>query len=232
VIYRTLAIQVRSVVFWGMSTKTPSGLPMTMEKGSIEPALTIAPVRSLVRPEHITAVRFNALQRCSAQHWRLLIRERIAPRYRRYAPPDPKRTEADVRKSHLDKLLDLNAFDAISEIWLTSKFVSCEELECAGGKRKRPLSKQSLARRLQEIAQKEGDFSDPGTFEGRAHRLVEAMLSYGLLEEEIVRPNLKILHPTELLHALMVTFHTNMVLGWESSVGQNASNDTSDKGGA
>lgn len=204
---------------------------MTIEKGSIEPVLTIAPVRSLVRSEHIAAVRFNALQRGSAQYWRLLIRARIAPRYRRYAPPDPKRSEASVRQGHLDKLLDLNAFDAISEIWLTSKFVSGAELECAGGKRKRPLSKQSLARRLQEIAQREGDFSDPGTFEGRAHRLVEAMLSYGLLEEEVVRPNLKILHPTEALHALMVAFCTNMMLGWEKSVGPTASNDTSEHGG-
>jgi hypothetical protein len=195
---------------------------MVMEKAPLDPLPLVKPNESIdfsLRPDRVVSVRLNSIPRASYNYWCRLIRERIAPYYREYFPPDPKRNKESTRIGHLHRLMDFSEFAGISDIWLSSPFVSDAEVKAAGAIRIRMLTRQSFSRRLQILADEAGEKSDIGTFEARGTRLIDAMLSHQLLEEDLtIRPNLKPLQGTGLLDALMVAYHKNLALLWDHAV--------------
>lgn len=186
-----------------------------MDKRSVEPLSSImlpSVSHDGIRAEAVVAVHLNAVAIEAANFWRRLVRERVACNYRKYLPPDSKRSEESVRLGHLERLLDYGELAGISEIWLNSPYVNDAELVAAGRQRPKPLTRQSLSRRIKKIAECHGENLDMSVYEARATRLVEAMLCHDLVEEDVVRPNYKPLQGTVRLHALMTAYYDNYAL--------------------
>jgi hypothetical protein len=184
-----------------------------MEKQMPQSAPSSQSTRSTVlRLDRVLAVRLNAVVVDAYNFWCLLVREKVAPHYRAYFPPDARRAPETVRTAHLDRLMDHTEFAGISDIWLNSGLVADAELNAGGSSSAKPLTRQSVSRRLQVLAREAGEHNDIGTYEARATRLIDAMLSYGLLEEETIRPNFKPLKATPLFDAIMRAYHSNLAL--------------------
>lgn len=192
-----------------------------MDKRSSEAAsaiaLAISP-RITPRAELVTAVRLNGVASAAHAHWRQLVRQKIAPTYRRYLPLGPNETDEMVSAAHLERLLDFQNFAGISDIWMSSEFVKDSELNAAGKRREKPLTRLSLGQRLQEVAEEAAEFANASAYQTRAKRLVDAMLSFGLVEEACERPNRKPLWGTARLHALMVAYHVDLATLWKWAV--------------
>jgi hypothetical protein len=183
-----------------------------MEKSTSEPAKAHAPIPS-VRPalniERVLGVRLSGVAVDAQNYWLLLIRERVAGHYRQHFPLDPGKDRDKARQTHLDRLLELRDFAAIVDIWTNSNFVTDAERGVAGALPAKVFTRHSLSRRMQVLAKEAGEDADVCVFEGRASRLVDAMLCFGLLEEREERANLKPLTATALLDQVMRAYQKN-----------------------
>ena len=154
-------------------------------------------------------VRLAAVAVDAQNYWLLLVRERIAPEYRLHAPLDPDQDRDKVRQTHFHTLLELRDFAAIVDIWTYSRFVTDLERGVGGAAPGRALTRHSLGRRMKVLALEAGEDADVCVFDKRAARLVDAMLSFGLLEEREERSNHKPLAATQFLDQVMRAYQKN-----------------------
>lgn len=180
-----------------------------MEKTSFETSTFVLPAFDPPpRADFALAVRFSAVEVASRQSWRRIVRERVAPHYKRYEPLDEGKSDERMLVVLLDRLIE--EFVAISEIWSQSHFVTDAELALT--KPRKPLTRHGLSRRMHQLAAETGEAGDMSGFESRANRLVEAMLTFQLLEEQWDRANFKPLKATVLLNHIMLAHNAGFAL--------------------
>ena len=106
-----------------------------------------------------------------------------------------------------ERLSDFEALIVLILVWKESCHLTDEDLFCAGLPRKFPngITRKALGRGLRNSdgrPDEEGELAE--MFARRASRIVEAAITYGLVENGEVRANFKRLHATKKLHDMLL----------------------------
>jgi len=105
-----------------------------------------------------------------------------------------------------NRLSDLEAFIILSLVWKESHYLSDEDLLCAGLPRRFPkgVTRAALGKALRESDRRPYDSDTEDMFARRAGRIVEAAITFGLIESGEQRPSLKFLVATRKLHDMLL----------------------------
>ena len=121
---------------------------------------------------------------------------------------DPNRKLGDKAELNLqyDRLAELEALIVLCMVWRESRYITEEDLCCAGlpCKLEKELTRNLLGAALHGSDRRPVPYGTVEKFTRQAARLVEAAMAFGLIEEEVVRSNLKLLHATAILDELLV----------------------------
>ena len=107
--------------------------------------------------------------------------------------------------SQYGQLSDLEALIVLSLIWKESCFLSDKDLFCAGLPRKFPngINRQALGKALLKSDRRPETRISEEMFARRAARIVEAAITYGLVENGEQNQNVKYLNPTSKLDNML-----------------------------
>jgi hypothetical protein len=108
-----------------------------------------------------------------------------------------------------DRLSDLEAFIVLSLVWKEACYVTDEDLFYAGLPRRFPdgITRHALGSALQASDRRPVTYDSSAKFARRAGRIVEAAITYALIEngeDECCRANFKPLRATKKLHDILV----------------------------
>lgn len=105
-----------------------------------------------------------------------------------------------------DRLADLEALAVLAVVWKQSRYLSDEEIRCAGLTPKLPkgVNRQMLGKGLRKSDRRPETCASLEMFARRAARIVDAAITYGLIEVGEQRSNLKCLRATAKLHDMLV----------------------------
>jgi hypothetical protein len=121
---------------------------------------------------------------------------------------DPNRKLGDKAELNLqyDRLAEMEALIVLCLVWRESAYITEEDLRCAGLPRKltRELTRNLLGAALYGSDRRPVPYATAEKFTRQAARIVEAAMAFGLIEEEVVRTNLKRLRATAILDELLV----------------------------
>jgi hypothetical protein len=123
--------------------------------------------------------------------------------------PSPTRHQNDVAEldCQFDRLCSVSGLAVLALVWKESDYVTDEDLEAAGFERLRKdkkITQHSLGAALRASAARCALCGSDDKYERRAQRIVEAAITFGLIEPQVGRRNLKPLRATKKLHELMI----------------------------
>ena len=123
--------------------------------------------------------------------------------------PNPIRHHNHVAKldCQFGRLCTVSGLAVLALVWKESDYVKEEDLEAAGLKRLRKdkkITQHALGAALRASATRCALKGSDDMYERRAQRIVEAAITFGLIEPQVDRRNLKPLRATEALHDLMI----------------------------
>lgn len=116
--------------------------------------------------------------------------------------------KAELERQY-DRLSDLEGLIVLSFVWKESLYLTDEDLACAGLPRSFPdgITRNALGSALQASDRRPPSYDAAGKFSRRAQRIVEAAITYGLIEngeDESCRANFKPLRASKKLNAMML----------------------------
>jgi hypothetical protein len=106
-----------------------------------------------------------------------------------------------------DRLCRVDGLVVLALVWKESGFITVEDLEAAGLHRLRDdmkITQHALGTALKASVCRCGSCESDEKYERRAQRIVEAAITFGLIEPQTDRRNLKPLRATQKLHDLMI----------------------------
>jgi hypothetical protein len=115
--------------------------------------------------------------------------------------------DAGELKCQFRRLCKIEGFYVLALVWKESQFVTDQDLARAGLHRlpgSKPVTRHALGRALKISAGETASCDSDDKYARRAQRIVDAGVTFGLIEPQEVRDNFKPLRATEKLHQLMV----------------------------
>lgn len=180
---------------------------MTMDTDAETDAVPAAPILSQPNPEDAMETdKVVALRTLSDLLAAFEIYKKHIVAHILHVLENPARSseEKAALNLHYDRLCEFEGLIILVLVWQTSCYITDEDLFCANLSRKGDgLTRTSLGDILHATDRRPLPFSSPDMFTRRAARIVEAAMAFGLIEQQVVRQNLKLLSATEKLHNLL-----------------------------
>jgi hypothetical protein len=155
----------------------------------------------------------------------------------KHVMPYPVRHHDDEKKrdAHYDRLVEPEAVNVLSVLWKESDYITLEDLELAEMSQSFPetgVTRNALGDALEQSDCRPQTFNSSVKYIRRAARIVEAAITYGLVEpEDKDRPNFKPLRATARLHAFMTHFGSDIdSLINPANQGENCSDNSPENG--